>query len=127
MQLDTTIKFSSDCTRNIFSEWNRSAKQFCESPVICLTSVRERREMYKTMILPYVRPEVWQACEDPAEDELTIHIRNGDVATALTGNHPQPPCLYFHRVIETGNGGRPFTRLQLLYHKSSNRFMPKGK
>lgn len=55
-------------------------------------------------------------------DRVTLHFRNGDVALAygaqmLKGYHDQPPCLYYHRVIETGLGGRPFREVQLVFSK----------
>jgi len=35
----------------------------------------------------------------------------------LAGNHDQPPCLYYHRVIDTGYNGKPFKEIQLVFSK----------
>ena len=66
-------------------------------------------------ICPLLRPEVLSACKVPRNDTLVIHVRDGDVAMATTNSHAQPPCNYFHHVIETGNRGLPFEKIMLVH------------
>ena len=91
-----------DCTFSYF--------QRCQSTVV------ERRAIYQQQIRPLLLPSVWSACEPEAgEDSVVVHIRDGDVAEATTGDHAQPPCAYYHHVISTGFGGRPFRRVRLVH------------
>mmetsp|Transcript_2061 Transcript_2061/g.2385 ORF Transcript_2061/g.2385 Transcript_2061/m.2385 type:complete len:464 (+) Transcript_2061:179-1570(+) len=81
----------------------------------CPTTVTDRRDIYMRQIRPLLRPEVLSACKVPRNDTLVIHVRDGDVAMATTKYHAQPPCHYFHHVIETGNRGLPFEKIMLVH------------
>lgn len=94
-----------DCT---FSFYQR-----CESTVV------ERRAIYQQQIRPLLLPSVWSACDPEAgEDSVVVHVRDGDVSNHTAGSksgHAQPPCAYYHHVISTGFGGRPFRRVRLVH------------
>jgi len=87
----------------------------------CRTTITERHAAYQKYVLPLLSSEVRDKCEPGADDEITVHIRNGDVALhddlnpEMRPEHRQPPCAYFHKVIETGYKGGPFKRVQLVY------------
>jgi len=87
----------------------------------CRTTVKERMAAYNRYIMPIMRDDIMDRCKAGADDEVTIHIRNGDVALHIDTNpemrpeHRQPPCAYFHKVIQTGHNGSPFKRVQLVY------------
>jgi len=87
----------------------------------CRTTVLERQAAYQKYVLPLLNSEVRDKCEPGADDEVTVHLRNGDVALhndlnpEMRPEHRQPPCAYFHKVIETGYKGGPFKRVQLVY------------
>ena len=87
----------------------------------CPTTILERREIYRTHIKPLLFSSlVGPACEAPPEDELVMHLRDGDVAGDTAGTHAQPPCAYFLRVIETGNHGGRFSAVHLV-HKGAKK------
>jgi hypothetical protein len=87
----------------------------------CRTTIKERQAAYRKYVLPLLNSEVRDKCEPGADDEVTIHLRNGDVALhndlnpEMRPEHRQPPCAYFHKVIETGYKGGPFKKVQLVY------------
>jgi hypothetical protein len=87
----------------------------------CRTTIKERQANYQKYVLPLLNHDVTEKCEDGADDEVTVHIRNGDVALHndlnpdMRPEHRQPPCAYFHKVIQTGYKGGPFKRVQLVY------------
>jgi hypothetical protein len=81
----------------------------------CATTVSDRREIYLRQIAPLVRPEVYNTCVPSSKDTLVIHVRDGDAAHDVASSHTQPPCEYFHRIIEIGNRGHAFSRLILVH------------
>lgn len=87
----------------------------------CRTTVKERKEAYQKYIMPLLKDDIMDRCEIGQDDEVTIHVRNGDVALhndlnpEMRPEHRQPPCAYFHKVIQTGNNGGPFKKIQLVY------------
>jgi len=88
----------------------------------CRSTVAERRRLYGNHVLPYMQKDVLRACKAPGERTVTLHIRNGDVALSYGGQmrhgyHDQPPCLYYHQVINTGYDGGPFSEIQLVHSK----------
>eukprot|EP00747_Dinoflagellata_sp_TGD_P109812 gnl/TRDRNA2_/TRDRNA2_170793_c0_seq7.p1 gnl/TRDRNA2_/TRDRNA2_170793_c0~~gnl/TRDRNA2_/TRDRNA2_170793_c0_seq7.p1 ORF type:complete len:406 (+),score=27.52 gnl/TRDRNA2_/TRDRNA2_170793_c0_seq7:47-1219(+) len=103
----------------------------------CSTSVAMRRQLYNTQIKPYVRSDVWTACEMGTSDTVTIAMRDGNVADARSGciardhrprnqryscsEHAQPPCRYFEMVIEHGNNGGPFAHIDLVHGGNGGR------
>jgi len=86
----------------------------------CETTVADRRDIFVRQIRPLLQPDVFSACEVPSKETVVIHIRDGDASFDVGSSHAQPPCEYFHRVIETGNRGRPFTKV-LLVHSHEDR------
>ena len=70
------------------------------------STVAARRRVYMASVRPYVRASVLAACAPPREDELVVHVRDGDVALDERGAHAQPPCAYFARVIRAGGWRR---------------------
>jgi hypothetical protein len=87
----------------------------------CRTTVKERMATYNKYVMPLMRNDITERCAAGADDEVTIHIRNGDVALhndlnpEMRPEHRQPPCAYFHKVIQTGHNGSAFKRVQLVY------------
>lgn len=81
----------------------------------CESTVKDRRAIYVNQIKPYLRKEVVGACDAGREDTIVIHVRDGDISRDLNGSHRQPPCRYFHEVIEKGNGGAAFPRVLLVH------------
>lgn len=81
----------------------------------CKTTLESRREVFMDTLRGYLRPEVLGACEEPLDDEVTLHIRTGDVAQINSGAHGQPPCSFYEEVLRAGNGGGAFRRARLVY------------
>eukprot|EP00746_Dinoflagellata_sp_MGD_P092091 gnl/MRDRNA2_/MRDRNA2_36457_c0_seq1.p1 gnl/MRDRNA2_/MRDRNA2_36457_c0~~gnl/MRDRNA2_/MRDRNA2_36457_c0_seq1.p1 ORF type:complete len:982 (+),score=123.89 gnl/MRDRNA2_/MRDRNA2_36457_c0_seq1:139-2946(+) len=86
----------------------------------CKSTFAERDAAYVDILGPYLRRDVIDACEAPTEGTLTIHMRSGDKALSIPGvsgwkGGGQPPCAFFHTVIDTGFNGGPFKELQLVY------------
>jgi len=87
----------------------------------CRMTIKERQALYQKYVLPLLKHDVMDKCDGGAEDEVTVHIRNGDVALHndlnpdMRPEHRQPPCAYFHKVIQTGYKGGPFKKVQLVY------------
>jgi hypothetical protein len=81
----------------------------------CATTVADRRDIFVRQIRPLLQPGVFSACEVPSPDTLVIHLRDGDASFDVGSSHAQPPCDYFHRVIETGNRGQSFDKVLLVH------------
>jgi len=102
---------------------------FCKtaSTSFCKRSAAEWKQAFRDYILPYVQPHIYESCTPPGDDTIVIHLRNGDVGQKYPDSknnapfHQQPPCLYFHKVIEEGNGGKPFSTIQLIYEKEAHK------
>lgn len=77
--------------------------------------MRDRRNLHRRLLEPHFAPEAdcgKRPADPSAHDRLVVHIRSGDVAGNLDGDHAQPPCRYVNELIRRGGGGgRPFTRL----------------
>ena len=43
----------------------------------CYSTVVERHAVYRSHIVPYLRGDFMQSCEDTGNDTLTVHMRNG--------------------------------------------------
>eukprot|EP00747_Dinoflagellata_sp_TGD_P109810 gnl/TRDRNA2_/TRDRNA2_170793_c0_seq5.p1 gnl/TRDRNA2_/TRDRNA2_170793_c0~~gnl/TRDRNA2_/TRDRNA2_170793_c0_seq5.p1 ORF type:complete len:409 (+),score=47.52 gnl/TRDRNA2_/TRDRNA2_170793_c0_seq5:160-1227(+) len=97
--------------------WRTKEHYECKSVYreFCKTSVAMRRQIYESQIKPYLRSDVWAACEAGREDTITIHMRDGDVAHDTSSHHAQPPCLYFETVIESGYNGSSFKYVDLVH------------
>jgi len=81
----------------------------------CSTTVADRRNIYLQQIRPLLRHEVLSACEILSDETLVIHLRDGDVAADTSSPHAQPPCAYFHHVIQFGNDGLAFKWVLLVH------------
>jgi len=81
----------------------------------CLTDVQARRSIYLRQILPLMDNSVMATCSPAAENELVMHIRDGDVVVRPDIEHRQPPCSYYEHVMKTGFNGGPFRRLHLIH------------
>lgn len=81
----------------------------------CESSVMERREVYVEELRHYICPQVHAACNQSDKNTVVMHIRNGDACCEWTGTHAQPPCLYYHEVINRGKHGGPFSTIRLVY------------
>ena len=81
----------------------------------CATTVPDRRDIYLRNVAPLVRPEVYDSCDPADQETLVIHLRDGDASADVASSHAQPPCDYYHRIIETGNHGHTFNKLILVH------------
>lgn len=96
----------------------------------CDTTVQDKRQIYLQQIRPLLQPRVFTMCTPESdEDTLVIHIRDGDVnnhslvagpragvQVSATLHHLQPPCAYFHRIIDGGRrGGLPYLHVRLVH------------
>ena len=90
----------------------------------CDTTIKEKRHIYLKQIRPMLQPSVFTLCTpESGEDTLVIHIRDGDVNDeyliahkSIAQSHPQPPCAYFHQIINGGRrGGKPFRKVRLIH------------
>jgi len=81
----------------------------------CATTVPDRRDIYLRNIAPLVRPEVHETCAPADKETLVIHVRDGDASADVASSHTQPPCEYYHRIIETGNNGHAFKKLIVVH------------
>eukprot|EP00747_Dinoflagellata_sp_TGD_P102714 gnl/TRDRNA2_/TRDRNA2_168746_c0_seq4.p1 gnl/TRDRNA2_/TRDRNA2_168746_c0~~gnl/TRDRNA2_/TRDRNA2_168746_c0_seq4.p1 ORF type:complete len:225 (+),score=24.49 gnl/TRDRNA2_/TRDRNA2_168746_c0_seq4:371-1045(+) len=80
----------------------------------CKSTVKERLDVYRKYVLPYVKPNVSDACASEGDDMLTIHLRNGDTSRSTRSCHAQAPCEYLDKVINTGNNGSSFHSIRLI-------------
>lgn len=81
----------------------------------CFSDIAVRRRV----LITYVKPLLTKPNDEfkMADDELLIHLRSGDMMRPNGIKHPQtrqPPCAAYSKIIEEGNGGKPFEHIRII-------------